>query len=287
MRDYLIYKRGKTWFEAVNLESDKMPLILAHGGPGFTSYYLEPFKEISKEIPIVLYDQQGCGRSSKIDLKNANIKFYVKELEALRKKLKIKKFYLLGHSWGAALALEYYKHYSKRVEKIIFASPFISSRYWQLDILSNVKTLQNNVRDKILNVIDNKDYYSANFLEAVNSYNKNFIYRSENKPFCLLEAETNSSSDIYIHMWGLSEFIVNGTLKNFDNSKYLKKVKIPCLFTAGQYDESSLETLIYYKSLVKSKVKDIKIYEHSAHHPHIEDNKLYINDILSFLKSRS
>ena len=34
-------------------------------------------------------------------------------------------------------------------------------------------------------------------------------------------------------------------------------------------------------------VKDIKIYEHSAHHPHIEDNKLYINDILSFLKSRS
>ena len=28
MKDYLIYKRGKTWFEAVNLESDKMPLIL-------------------------------------------------------------------------------------------------------------------------------------------------------------------------------------------------------------------------------------------------------------------
>ena len=28
MKDYLIYKGGKTWFEAVNLESDKMPLIL-------------------------------------------------------------------------------------------------------------------------------------------------------------------------------------------------------------------------------------------------------------------
>ena len=46
--------------------SDKTPLICVHGGPGATHNYLLPISLIYEDhgIPVVMYDQIGCGKST-------------------------------------------------------------------------------------------------------------------------------------------------------------------------------------------------------------------------------
>ena len=39
---------GKIWYRIVG-EGDKTPVLLLHGGPGSSSFYLEPLKELSDE----------------------------------------------------------------------------------------------------------------------------------------------------------------------------------------------------------------------------------------------
>ena len=89
---------GKIWYR-IDGEGDKTPLLLLHGGPGSSSYYLEPLKELSKDRPVIFIDQLGCGRSTRItDTTLMTIEKNVEQLEQVRKALKLERFYLYGHS---------------------------------------------------------------------------------------------------------------------------------------------------------------------------------------------
>ncbi|MEO7474442.1 MAG: hypothetical protein ABIY46_03825 [Gemmatimonadales bacterium] len=39
-------------------------MILLHGGPGYSSFYLKPFEALADERPVVRYDQLGGGKSA-------------------------------------------------------------------------------------------------------------------------------------------------------------------------------------------------------------------------------
>jgi proline iminopeptidase len=77
---------GKIWYKIVG-EGDKTPVLLLHGGPGSSSFYLEPLKELSDERPVIFIDQLGCGRSTRItDTTLMTIEKNVEQLEQVRKK---------------------------------------------------------------------------------------------------------------------------------------------------------------------------------------------------------
>ena len=51
---------GKIWYR-INGGGNKTPILLLHGGPGSSSYGLDPLKELSKDRPVIFYDQlQQC-----------------------------------------------------------------------------------------------------------------------------------------------------------------------------------------------------------------------------------
>jgi proline iminopeptidase len=54
---------GKVWYR-INGSGTKPPILLLHGGPGSSSYYLDPLKALSKDRPVIFIDQLGCGRST-------------------------------------------------------------------------------------------------------------------------------------------------------------------------------------------------------------------------------
>jgi L-proline amide hydrolase len=62
----------KTWYKAFgdlsisNSNPPIKPLIIIHGGPGMTHHYLTPRTYLAEHhsIPIILYDQLGCGNST-------------------------------------------------------------------------------------------------------------------------------------------------------------------------------------------------------------------------------
>jgi proline iminopeptidase len=95
-------------------------LVCCHGGPGLWDY-LEPVAEMVDDLVTVYrYDQRACGRSTggpPYDVATA-----VADLDALRDHGDLPQWIVLGHSWGATLALAYCLAHPSRVQALIYLS---------------------------------------------------------------------------------------------------------------------------------------------------------------------
>lgn len=101
--------------------SDKPIIVCLHGLAGSAIY---SFSELSKQLgyhfQLLLIDQPGHGNSTPFTreeeyLFSSLAGWYDKVLASLLSK----PFYLLGHSWGADVALHYAKYYPEKVKGII------------------------------------------------------------------------------------------------------------------------------------------------------------------------
>lgn len=76
-------KPCKTFYKILgSLEATTGPVLIAlHGGPGAGHEYLSPLGDLYAapyNIPTVLYDQIGCGRSTHLREKNGDEAFWVR-----------------------------------------------------------------------------------------------------------------------------------------------------------------------------------------------------------------
>ncbi|MEO8516810.1 MAG: alpha/beta hydrolase, partial [Flavobacterium sp.] len=101
------------------------PILIINGGPGMNSNGFEAMaKTLSKNNQTIVYDQRGTGKSllKKLDASTINMKLMADDIESLRIHLKIKKWVVLGHSFGGMLASYYATLYPNSIEKLILSS---------------------------------------------------------------------------------------------------------------------------------------------------------------------
>lgn len=273
---------GQVWYGIMG-EGDRPPLLCLHGGPGGTGYGFLYFHEIAKERPVIMFDQLGGGRSS-IHQDTALLKVdnFIEQVEAVRKALELEEFYLLGHSWGTALALEYYGKYPDAVKAIIFNSPYFSTPIWTADADTLVMGLPDDIQANIRqaetdSVFDTPEY------EAANDY---FISqhgrRLERRALPFETDQPASSRFIYNYMWGPSEFTATGTLRDYDNHKALSQVQVPALFTTGEYDEARPATIRRLSEMVpNSRFEVIKGAGHATMNDNLPQVVGVLQDFLS------
>eukprot|EP00558_Chaetoceros_sp_UNC1202_P013677 CAMPEP_0197233254 /NCGR_PEP_ID=MMETSP1429-20130617/1367_1 /TAXON_ID=49237 /ORGANISM="Chaetoceros sp., Strain UNC1202" /LENGTH=303 /DNA_ID=CAMNT_0042691469 /DNA_START=351 /DNA_END=1262 /DNA_ORIENTATION=+ len=93
------------------------PVLVLHGGPSVPAHYLEPLQTVVPYRSIIFYDQLGCGRSPGPDCADAySIQNSLDDLEALIRKIGLRRFHLYGQSFGGILAFEYIKRLAERAE---------------------------------------------------------------------------------------------------------------------------------------------------------------------------
>ncbi|RAK65856.1 proline iminopeptidase-family hydrolase [Hymenobacter edaphi] len=110
----------KVWTQKVG--AGKIKLLVLHGGPGNTHEYFENFPEhlAAEGVELYYYDQLNSFHSDKTDDKSVwTIPRFVEEIEQVRQGLGLDHFYLLGHSWGGMLALEYAAKYPQHLKGLI------------------------------------------------------------------------------------------------------------------------------------------------------------------------
>ena len=84
------------------------PVVFLHGGPGSGSgpehrRFFDP-----KRYRILVFDQRGSGRSTPTaSIENNTTQHLIRDIEALREKLDVKRWVVFGGSWGSTLALAY------------------------------------------------------------------------------------------------------------------------------------------------------------------------------------
>ncbi len=97
------------------------PLVLCHGGPGLWDMFGDVAALLADRTPVVRWDQRGCGRSERCAGPWTTARF-VADLDAVRRHFGLERMALLGHSWGAQLALSYALVHPERVSRLVYVS---------------------------------------------------------------------------------------------------------------------------------------------------------------------
>ena len=101
------------------------PMVVLHGGPDFDQSYLLPDLDcLSDAFRLIYYDQRGRGKSAdQVRPEDVSLSTDIEDLDAVRRHFRLDAPALLGHSWGAVLALEYALRYPTRVSHIVLMNP--------------------------------------------------------------------------------------------------------------------------------------------------------------------
>jgi proline iminopeptidase len=96
------------------------PLMLCHGGPGFWDTFADLAALLGDHATVHRWDQRGCGRSERRG--PYTVARSLADLDAVRRHHGLARTALLGHSWGAELALRYALAHPGRVTRLVYVS---------------------------------------------------------------------------------------------------------------------------------------------------------------------
>jgi proline iminopeptidase len=235
---YLDVDGGRIWYRVVG-SGNATPAILLHGGPGFASYYMKPLEALSSDRKVVRYDQLGAGASSGLtDTTKMTIKHFVDELETLRAHLGYDTVHLVGHSWGTILALEYYRAHPEHVKSLTLASAALDIPAWEKNARALLKTISDSSQRIIAKREAEKNYEAADYQAALMEFYGKYVWRTPDS-VNLDSTFKKVNMAIYNYMQGPSEFTITGTLRPYNSTGFLKEIKIPVLYTVGEFDEAN------------------------------------------------
>jgi proline iminopeptidase len=240
---------GRIWYKQSG-QGKGLPMVLIHGGPGAGSFYLKPFEALGDDRPIVRYDQLGAGKSDRLtDTTLMVIPRFVEELDSLRRSLHIEKWILNGHSWGTVVALEYYKAHPEHVAGIVFGGSVFDWKAYAQETEAWTKTLSDSAQRAVAQWKRDGNDKAPGFTAASDEFYARFVFRTPNK-VDLDSTMAMYGQPQYVYMQGAYEFVVTGTLKNYDQTSALPTIKVPVLVTTGEFDEVGPKTVERHAKLI-------------------------------------
>lgn len=258
------------------------PLLIINGGPGMNSNGFEDMaKTLAENQETIIYDQRGTGKSKlgKLNSKTISMKLMADDIESLRKHLKIKKWNILGHSFGGMLASYYAKIYPESINKLVLSS----SGGVDLTLLKSPNLIEAGLskaeKDSLAywnDKIEKGDTSHKARLGRGRAMAPAYVYDQKFVPI-IAERLTQGNYKINELLWADMQKI------NFDCKAKLKNFNNPVLVIQGKQDIISNEIgELAQRTFPNSK---LILLEHSKHYGWLDAREKYFSDINSFLKS--
>lgn len=273
---------GRIWYK-VSGTGQGTPMVLVHGGPGAGSYYLKPFEDIGDDRRVIRYDQLGAGKSDRLtDTTLMVIPRFVEELDSLRRALKIDKWFVNGQSWGTVLALEYYKAHPDHVSGIVFGGSVFDWRAYARETNTWTKQMSDSAQRAIAAWKAGGSPDNPAFKAATDEFYSKFVWRRPVKAD-LDSTTAQFGNEQYNYMQGAYEYVVTGTLKDYDARADLPKIRVPVLSVTGEFDEVGPKTVEAHAKMIPG-AKFI-LYKDAGHVTSWDARDANVKDVREFLRS--
>jgi proline iminopeptidase len=220
-------------------------VLLLHGGPGATHEYFEPCDSYfpAAGIEYYYYDQLGSAYSDQPDAPEMwETARFVDEVEQVRRALDLTRnnFYLLGHSWGGILALEYALAYQEHLKGLIISNMMASIPAYN-DYAERVlmPAMDQAALGEIKRLEAAGDFQNPRYMELLMPHHYvHHILRmpAEEWPDPAKRAFTHMNQAIYVRMQGPSELGASGKLADWDRTADLGRITVPVLAIGARYD---------------------------------------------------
>ncbi len=282
----------KVWTKRIG-NNPKIKVLLLNGGPGMSHEYFECMESFLPQegIEFIYYDQLGTGFSDNPkDTLLWDLPRYVDEVEQVRKSLHLNNsnFYLLGHSWGGILAMQYALKYQNNLKGLIISNMMASCPEYGKYSKVLAKQLPADVLKTIQDIEAKKDFSNPKYMDLLmnNFYNQHILRLPvKDWPEPVNRAFSRLNNSLYVTMQGPSELGISGKLTTWDVSKELKNIKIPVLTIGGKYDTMNPD---YMKWMSTQFQKGSNVTcSNGSHMSMYDDQKVYMNGLINFLKNNN
>ena len=287
---YLPFRDYRTWYRITgSLDSVKLPLVVAHGGPGCTHDYVDSFKGIAAldGRAVIHYDQLGNGHSTRLPEKGPDFwtpALFLEELDTLLKHLGIQDRYaFLGQSWGGMLGAEHAVRQPKGLKALVIANSPANMHTWVAEANRLREELPQDVQDTLLKHEEAGTITDPEYITASRVFYDRHVCRVTPWPDDVARtfAAMDVDNTVYRNMNGPTEFHVIGTMKDWTIEDRLPLIEAPTLLISGKYDEATPLVVKPYVDRVKG--CQWVLFEHSSHMPHVEEKELCLATVSGFL----
>ena len=283
--------KGKfnVWTKTIG-NNPKIKVLLLNGGPGGTHEYFEAFESFfpAESIEFIYYDQLGCGNSDNPkDVSMWDLPRFVEEVEQVRIALNLDKnnFYLLGHSWGGILAMQYALKYQQNLKGLIISNMMSSCPdYGKYADEVLAKQMSPEVLAEVRAIEAKNDFANPRYMELLipNFYEKHILrapYAAWPEPVLRMFSKLNQS--LYVTMQGPSEFGVSGKLEKWDVKSQLKTLTIPTLTIGAKHDTMDPEHLKRMSNEVQN--GSFLYCPNGSHCALYDDQEIYMAGLTKFI----
>lgn len=278
------------WTRRVGDNPD-IKVLLLHGGPGATSEY---FEVLDRHFPTAgieyyYYDQLGSHRSDQPDNDSLWVtERFVEEVEQVRQALGLgpDNFFLLGHSWGGILAMEYALKYQQNLKGLIISNMMSScpayDRYAE-EVLG--PALPPEVLGEIRDLEEAEDFANPRYQELLMTYYypEHVLRRPVDEwPEAAVRGFDHMNPNIYVLMQGPSEFGISGRLENWDRSADLGQIAVPTLVIGAEHDTMDPDHMQWMAGAVQN---GRYLYcPNGGHMAMWDDEETYVPGVIDFVR---
>lgn len=281
---YVQVEGGRIWYRLNGSEHlGRMPaIIVAHGGPGGTHRGNLPYVALADKYPVILYDQLGTGNSDRPEGQETwRVQRFVDEIDHIRNALGLDEVIMAGHSWGGTLAAEYAVRNPDGLAGAILSSPLISTPIWNADNAEWIKDLPKETQAVLNRHKNDKTMASKEYREAAQQfYDRHMCRVGHCNDNGHRAGGPAGNEDMYLTMWGPTDFFGIGTLKDYDLTPRLDDIEVPTLILCGEFDEAAPKSCNKFGGMIDD--AKVTILPNAGHASMAADEAYYIQQVRAF-----
>ena len=277
-------------------------LLWLHGGPGAAqmplAHHLD--RQLEEEFVVVHWDQRGAGKSNHNEFDEGTMTFdqFFSDTHELTEYLKNRfdqdKIYLLGHSWGSILGVEYADRYPENLQAYIgvsqvvdnrrggeIAYPWLKEQIQENGSKSDMNTL-NELREPPY--IEHSDH--VDFAGLIGDYGGNFDISMTRMARIAFRAPEYNLRDYYRWLNGANRG--SGPMwdevfaHHIDYMSEIPSLEVPVWFIIGDKDKNTPRQLVEeYYEMIEAPHKELVIFDSSAHTPFLAEPEKFSREIIN------
>lgn len=283
----------RTWVQVTTPDTPRpgaLPLVVLHGGPGMAHDYVRNIATLADETGrvVVHYDQVGCGRST--HLPDAPREYwtpelFVDEFHAVRSALGLRRYHVLGQSWGGMLGAEIAVRRPEGLAALAICNSPASMQLWVAAAAQLRAQLPEAARAALDRHEADGTVTDPEYLAATEEFYVRHVCRVTPMPpdFADSVAQMEAEPTVYHTMNGPNEFHVVGTLRNWSIVDRLDAVTAPTLVVAGEFDEATPDTWAPFVERIPGARSHV--FAGASHCTHLEQPAAFREVVADFLAS--
>lgn len=257
------------------------PLIVLHGGPGLDHRMFGDYLDaLTGEVRLLLVDQRAQGRSERPPEETWTLERMAADVDALARSLELERYAVLGHSYGAFVALQNAVDFPGAAERTIVSSGLPSARF-----LGNVQTALAEfepveLRDRVTASWEHeKRVRTPAEVGALLHDQLPFHFRDPRDP-AIDEFERRTAGAVYSPE--VLRYFANEDYGGIEVEERLDAISQPVLVLVGRYDRTCQ---LAGADAIAAGIPnaELVVFERSGHMTYVEENERYVDVVRDFL----